>query len=217
MEKQSQKLVSSVLYLTVAALVLCFPIFILSIFNFGLSSRWFNGGVSIVTTVYCMVFIGLRLRERMRSARSSGNPAAIAVTLPINQPESTPKSGTFRWESTEPIPISHCIFTICLQMVLALAHIIAFIIMVDITMKGGAKSTHPAERDPSVTYPWNMKVQIGQTACIGVEALVLASAFAVSYVGRTRLVAADEDLRSEIEWGVTEAPKSAPIQHYDNY
>lgn len=205
-KKLSKKLANVSLYLTISALVVSIPIIVLSIFNFGLSSRWFNGGASIVTLVFCLIVLGIKIWERMRAGPEESTNAN--APLPSPKTPKTPKTPTSAlWKASGSLPVSQSLPVVCLFLLLALLHLIAFILMVSITIEGAVRSTLPAERDPSVTYPWNIKVQIGQTACIGVQTLILIACFGTGYAGRSRVTEAENELRDEIEWGVTEAPK----------
>lgn len=60
----------------------------------------------------------------------------------------------------------------------------------------------PQEREKGMTFPWNIKVQIAQTALVGVETLVLLTALAISAIGRMRIADKKEDSLEEIEYGL---------------
>ncbi|EAU90720.2 hypothetical protein CC1G_03989 [Coprinopsis cinerea okayama7 len=224
----STSIFSSVfLYSTSLFSIISIPIFVLSIFNFGLISRWYNGAIAGASFVFGLALLYLRRRERVRAT-----PTMVTMTLPVHSPkpmddaESVIKAGsdeaaqpgepspipTISTPSTteaakaaaeaDPIfPIIHTMLVLIPLIVLTLGYLVAFAIMTDITIRGGQKSTLPAERDPKMTYPWNIKVQIAQTACIGVQMVVVGISAVASYVGRARIARESDERREEAECG----------------
>ena len=59
-----------------------------------------------------------------------------------------------------------------------------------------------AERDPKMTYPWNIKIQIAQTAMMGLEMLVTLAIVLSSFMGRVRVVNEEKEAREEVEYGL---------------
>lgn len=96
---------------------------------------------------------------------------------------------------------------------LNIIYLVAFGLMLDITIKGGAKSTLPGERAKGVTYPWNIKVQIAQTALIGVEALTLAVALVTCLIGRARIGQLQDEEQENGDYGL----KSSEVRSISTY
>ncbi|KDR81035.1 hypothetical protein GALMADRAFT_136096 [Galerina marginata CBS 339.88] len=82
---------------------------------------------------------------------------------------------------------------------LTIINIIAFSITVDITTRGGINSALPIER---VGRKWNIKIQIGQAAVLGVELVLLGAILLISGLGRRRFAIEQEERDEELEYNL---------------
>jgi hypothetical protein len=201
--------------LTFLAMLVSIPVGILSIFNYGLICRAFNGAIAIITFVFGIIFLAFWVRERRQKTPQSSRDEVpdITITLPsgsegldlqdmLKEPRSPPPSASLFGSPFQPIdfPIANNMYTLFIALGISMAYIVGFAIMTDITIRGGVNSTLPAERDPKMTYPWNIKIQIAQTATMGVQMLVTLAIVLSSFLGRVAVVQEEKDLREEVEY-----------------
>jgi len=210
----------SFVYLTILAMLISIPVSGLSIFNFGLICRAYNGAIAIITFVFGAVFILFWIRERRHKSAMGGNGVpAITVTLPSSSSRSEGPDLQEMLKETDsefstaaslfgaafvPIdfPLANSMYTLAIALGISVAYVVGFAIMTDITIRGAVKGTLPAERDPKMTYPWNINIQIGQTATMGLQMVVTLAIVLSSFMGRLRVVQEEKDLREEVEYGL---------------
>ncbi|TEB28855.1 hypothetical protein FA13DRAFT_1735363 [Coprinellus micaceus] len=191
--------------LCVLVMLLSAGVFGLSIVNFGLLSRWYNAGAAILAFLFGSILIYL-----IRRHPKFVPPMVIVLPMSPFPTEKTPKVDRSDQESVHSTPDFHVIHHMATLMCLTFLNIIylvAFGLMLDITIKGGAKSTLPRERAKGVTYPWNIKVQIAQTALIGVEALTLAGALVTCLIGRARIGQLQDEEQENSDYGLKSSEK----------
>ncbi|KAH6915610.1 hypothetical protein BKA70DRAFT_465174 [Coprinopsis sp. MPI-PUGE-AT-0042] len=206
--------------LTILAMLISIPVGVLSIFNFGLICRSYNGAIAIITFVFGTVFILFWVQERRQKgpASTDGVPD-ITVTLASSSSRSDtglnlqdmlkgtsdPSNAAALFGAAfEPInfPVANTMYTLFISLGISVAYIVGFAIMTDITIRGGVNSTLPAERDPKMTYPWNINIQIAQTATMGLQMVVTLAIVLSSFMGRVRVVEEEKELREEVEYGL---------------
>lgn len=152
--------------------------------NFGLLSIWLNAFVAVIITVHHVVLGTVIWSSRKRTQSSK----AI-----IDDEESSPLRAV---EDLEP-PTVYSLTNIAFLVLLVILNALAFSVMVDITTRGGANSTLPAER---VGHKWNLKIQIGQSTMLGAELLVLSAILTLCTLGRQRFVSEVERRKGELEY-----------------
>lgn len=202
----------SFLCLTVLAMLVSIPVGVLSIFNFGLICRAYNGAIAIITFVVGAVFILFWVRERRQNAKPAQPEVRIVFpTVGVDLQEmlkeslDTPNTAAALFGAAfEPInfPAASTMYTLFIALGISVAYIVGFAIMTDITMRGGVNSTLPAERNPKMTYPWNINIQIAQTATMGLEMLVTLAIVLSAFMGRVRVVQEEKEAREEVEYGL---------------
>lgn len=204
----------SFVYLTFLAMLISIPVGVLSIFNYGLICRAFNGAIAIITFVFGIVFLVFWLRERRQKTPESREEVPdITLTLPsgsqgldlqdmLKEGSEPPTAASLFGSPFEPInfPIANTMYTLFVALGISVTYIVGFAIMTDITIRGGVNSTLPAERDPKMTYPWNINIQIAQTATMGLQMLVTLAIVSSSFLGRVRVVQEEKDSREEVEY-----------------
>ncbi len=173
-----------VLFLAIISGIFCLPIFALSMVNFGLLSIWLNAFVAVVIAVHHIV-----LGSVMWASRKRTHPSKAI----IDDEESSPLRAI---EDLEP-PAVYSLTNIAFLVGLVILNALAFSTMVDITTRGGANSTLPAER---VGHKWNLKIQIGQTTMLGAELLVLSAILTLCTLGRQRFTSEVERRKGELEY-----------------
>lgn len=203
----------SFLCLTILAMLVSIPVGVLSIFNFGLICRAYNGAIAIITFVFGALFILFYFHERRQNAKPNEPeirvifPAAGTVDLQemLKEMPETPNTTAALFGAVfEPInfPAANTMYTLFIALGVCVAYIVGFAIMTDITIRGGVNSTLEVERDPKMTYPWNIKIQIAQTATMGLEMLVTHAIVLSSFMGRVRVVNEEKEAREEVEYGL---------------
>jgi hypothetical protein len=175
-----------VLYLTGVSMIFCIPMIALTIVNFGMLSIWLNATVAFVILLHHFSFMAVTWISRKH--------ASYANIVAIEDDEMPPLA----LEDLEP-PMPCSLLNIIATTFLCIITTIAFSIMVDITTRGGIKSTLPAERIGS--HKWNIKIQIAQTTVLGTELVTLLAVLAICAVGRNRFCEAKEKREAVLEYG----------------
>ena len=186
--------------LCVLVMLLSAGVFGLSIVNFGLLSRWYNAAAAILAFLFSSILIYL-----IRRHPKFVPPMVIVLPMSPFPTEKTPKVDRSDQEPVHSTPDFHVIHHMATLMCLTLLNIVYLValgLMLDITIKGGAKSTLPGERAKGVTYPWNIKVQIAQTALVGVEALTLAVTLVICLIGRARIGQLQDEEQENSDYGL---------------
>ncbi|KDR81032.1 hypothetical protein GALMADRAFT_61472 [Galerina marginata CBS 339.88] len=173
----------SILYLTGASMLVCLPMFALSIVNFGMLSIWLNATVAFLILIHHISFMAVAWVTRKKDT-----PKDIAS-------EDDDDSLHLAPEPSIAIHMANLAFLSFLTII----NIIAFSIMVDITTRGGINSTLPIER---IGHKWNIKIQIGQTAVLGVELVLLGAILLISGLGRRRFAIEQEERDEEVEYNL---------------
>jgi len=172
----------SVIYLTAASMIICLPMFALSIVNFGMLSIWLNATVAFLVLIHHISFLAVTWITRKQNS---------AKEIAIDDDNSLHLA-------PEPSIAIH-MANIAFLAFITITNIIAFSVMVDITTRGGLKSTLPVER---IGHKWNIKIQIGQTAVLGVELVVLSTILAICALGRRRFAIEQEEKDEELEYNL---------------
>lgn len=178
----------------------------LAVVNFGLISRWYNA----ITAMLAITFHGTLLFLLWTLSRT---PSTTSTAVPAEPPSPISEK---TWKAPESIyadeavappdyHIIHHMATILSLTFLSIAYLLAFGIMMDITIRGGAKSTLPGERAPGMTLPWNINVQIAQTVLIGTEAFVMFAVLAICVIDRAKISAMHDERRHDVEYGLESA------------
>jgi len=172
----------SIIYLTAASILVCLPMFALSIVNFGMLSIWLNATVAVLILIHHITFMAV----------------AWVTKKQIPSKEIVGEEDDSLHLAPEPSIVIHAANIYSLSF-LAIINAIALSIMVDITTRGGINSTLPIER---IGHKWNIKIQIGQTAVLGVELALLATILAISALGRRRFAIEQEERDEELEYNL---------------
>jgi hypothetical protein len=157
----------------------------LSVVNFGMLSIWLNATVGILILIYHISFFAVMWATRKK------NPTKIVAA--------EDDVGDSLNLADEPSIAIH-MGNIASVIFLVIINLIAFSVMVDITTNGAVSSTLPAERIGS--HKWNIKVEIGQTAVLGTELVMLSTILAICALGRKRYNIEQEDKIEEFEYGL---------------
>jgi len=174
----------SIICLTAVSMTICLPMIALSVVNFGMLSIWLNATVAILIIIHHITFFSAMWATRKK------NPTKIIAV--------EDEAGDSLHLAEEPSIALH-MGNIASLIFLVIINAIAFIIMIDITINGGARSTLPAER---VGHKWNIKVEIGQTAVLGVELVMISTILAICALGRRRYNGEQEDKQAEFDYGL---------------
>ncbi|PPQ82882.1 hypothetical protein CVT25_009699 [Psilocybe cyanescens] len=175
----------SIIILTGFGMLICIPMLALSVVNFGILSIWLNAAVAFLILLHHISFSCVNWVANKRSSNRS--------TTFVIDPEEALVEEKSQWDDEPDVemPIPFQTLNISCLVFLFILTAMAFGIMVDITSRGAMKSTLPAERIGSAK--WNIKVQIGQTAVLGCELLVLGANLAICALGRRRVIEVNED------------------------
>lgn len=206
-QKNSATYVPSILVpSSILSMVLSAAVFGLSIVNFGLLSRWYNASVSLLTILLHAVLFVLMWRQSRRAPASSTAPIAPVSPVVSEKMEHESQSTTGPKQNPESnLPQFHIVHratTLLCFTFLSIIYLVAFGIMMDVTIRGGKKSTLPSEREKGMTYPWNIKVQVAQTALVGLEAVTMLVILVSCLVSRAKVDAVHDEHREEIEYGL---------------
>lgn len=192
---------------SVLSMVLSAGVLGLSIVNFGLLSRWYNAAAAILAILFHAVLI-YRIRRHPRYV------PPMVVVIPIGSSPHTAPSPMNEKQSHQDIVHStpdfhavHHMGTLLSLTFLNIIYLVAFGLMMDITIRGGKKSTLPAERAEGMTFPWDIRIQIAQTALVGVEALTLGIILATSLIGRARIAQPQDEEQENVEFGLQRSEK----------
>lgn len=177
----------SVISLTAASMVICLPMIALSVVNFGMLSIWLNATVAVLILVHHVTFFAV-----IWATRKKDTTKIIAVEEDANDSE-------YLHVAEEPSIALH-MGNIASLGFLAIINAIAFSIMVDITKTGAIGSTLPVERIGS--HKWNIKVEIGQTAVLGVELVMLSTILSICALRRRRFNIEQEEKLEEFDYGL---------------
>jgi len=180
----------SVYTLIVLSMIMCLPMVALSVVNYGLLSIWLNAFVAVLILVHNFSFLGTAYWVKKHS---SGTKAPININ-DLYDDDDDDKALTMSEQA-----VAFHMGNIAPLVFLIIVNATAFGIMVDITTRGAMKSTLPAERIGS--HKWNIKVQIAQTAVLGVELLVQLFMLVVCSRGWLRLKEEEEMAEEEFEYG----------------
>lgn len=208
----------SFVYLTVLAMFTSIPVGVLSIFNFGLICRAYNGVIAIITLVFGGLFLGFLFRERRQASAMNKEAEVPEITITFPARSQAPDLQDMLKEEKDtfsapaalfgspfvPIdfPLANSMYALAIALGISVAYIVGFAIMTDITIRGGVNSTLPAERSDGMTYPWNINIQIAQTVTMGLEMLITLTIVISSFMGRLTVVQDEKDLREEVEYGI---------------
>ncbi|KAF6743733.1 hypothetical protein DFP72DRAFT_976191 [Ephemerocybe angulata] len=185
----------------ILSMVLSAAVFGLSVVNFGLLSRWYNASVSILTIALHAVLLILMWR-RSRTSASSAAPIALKSPVVSEKMENESQSESKRPSDLPQFHIVHHMATLLCFTFLTIIYLVAFGIMMDVTIRGGKKSTLPSEREKGMTYPWNIKVQVAQTALVGLEAVTMLAILGSCVISRAKIAAIHDEHREDIEYGL---------------
>ncbi|KAF6760675.1 hypothetical protein DFP72DRAFT_959362 [Ephemerocybe angulata] len=186
----------------ILSMVLSAAVFGLSVVNFGLLSRWYNASVSILTIALHALLLFLMWRRSRTSAESSAAPIALKSPVISEKMEHESQSESKRPSDLPQFHIVHHMTTLLCFTFLTIIYLVAFGIMMDVTIRGGKNSTLPSEREKGMTYPWNIKVQVAQTALVGLEAATMLAILGSCVISRAKIAAIHDEHREDIEYGL---------------
>jgi len=175
----------SVICLTAASIIICLPMIALSVVNFGMLSIWLNATVAILILVHHVTFFAV-----LWASRKKGRSKIIAAEDDVDD----------SLHLAEEPSIALHMGNIASLLFLAIINAIAFSVMVDITTNGAIRSTLPSERIGS--HKWNIKVEIGQTAVLGVELVMLTTILSICALRRRRFNIEQEEKLEELDYGL---------------
>jgi len=191
---QTEKFPKSVTVLMTFSALVCLPMVVLSMVNYGMLSIWLNATVAFLVLIHHISF-GIAAWTRRKHLADISKAVMLVTSVEEFSALMTPP------------PIAYEVWNILSLGFLFILNSTAFGIMVDITTRGAMKSTLPAERIGS--HKWNIKIQIGQTSVLGTEVLLLASMLVVCFLGRRRVMEAQENIQEEIDYDMMESPLKA--------
>jgi hypothetical protein len=183
----------SVIILTVFSSSVAIPMIALSVVNYGMLSIWLNSTVAALTLLYHLVFLTVVLVYRRRFSSAD---API-----VEEHDETGDDSFYDYKMPmKPPSIAFNMWSLIVLIFLFLANLIAFCIMVDITVLGAMRGTLPAERLGS--HRWNIKIQMAQTTVLGFQALSLAILLGISAWGRRCIIVEEESKCHEVQYKV---------------
>lgn len=100
------------------------------------------------------------------------------------------------------LPVASSATSLGLLILLLVVYTVAFLVTISITVNGGVKSTLPSERAKGMTRPWNIHVQIAQSAMLGAESLLMAVIVALCAVARRKFSMQEREKRDEVDYGM---------------
>lgn len=104
------------------------------------------------------------------------------------------------------LPVASCATSFGLLIFLLVVYAVAFFVTISITVNGGVKSTLPSERAKGMTRPWNIHVQIAQSAMLGAESLLMAVIVGLCAMARWKFGLQEREKRDEVDYYGTAAP-----------
>jgi len=175
----------SVICLTAASVVICLPMIALSVVNFGMLSIWLNATVAILALIHHITFFAVLWVTRKK------HPTKI-IAAEDDDDDSL--------HLAEEPSIALHMGNIASILFLVIINAIAFSVMVDITTHGAISSTLPSERIGS--HKWNIKVEIGQTAVLGLELVMLGTLLLICAWRRRHFNIEQEEKLEELDYGL---------------
>jgi len=183
----------SVIILTIISFSVAIPMIALSIVNYGMLSIWLNSTVAVLTILYHLVFLTVVLIYRRRFS-SADTPLVDHHVIEESFDDSLDAI------PSKPPSIAFNKWSLTVLTFLLLANLIAFGIMVDVTVLGAERSTLPAERLGS--HKWDIKIQKAQTTVLGFQVLALGILLGISAWGRRCIVVEEESKSHEVQYMV---------------
>ena len=189
----------SVMILTIISLFITIPMIALSVVNFGMLSIWLNSTVAILIFIYHFGFLVVVFIYRKHFSTT-------ADTIIIEQQDSVVVDDD-SWVDldqmhhhppSKPPSIAFTNKSIMALIFLFVANTIAFCVMADVTTLGVQRGTLPAERLGS--HPWNINIQMAQTAVLGCQLLTIGALLGITFCGRRRIVLEEENRSQEVRY-----------------
>ena len=189
----------SVMILTIISLFITIPMIALSVVNFGMLSIWLNSTVAILIFIYHFGFLVVVFIYRKRFS-------STVDTIIIEQQDSAEVVvDNDSWVELDQTPspskppsIAFTNKSIMALIFLFVANTIAFCVMADVTTLGVQRGTLPAERLGS--HPWNINIQMAQTAVLGCQLLTIGALLGITFCGRRRIILEEESRSQEVRY-----------------
>lgn len=100
------------------------------------------------------------------------------------------------------LPVASSATSLGLLSLLLVVYTVAFLVTISITVNGGVKSTLPSERAKGMTRPWNIHVQIAQSAMLCAESLLMAVIVVLCVMARRKFSMQEREKRDEVDYGM---------------
>lgn len=108
----------------------------------------------------------------------------------------------YQKHTPQELPVASSATSFGLLILLLVVYTVAFLVTINITVNGGVKSTLPSERAKGMTRPWNIHVQIAQSAMLCAESLLMAVIVVLCAVARRKFSMQENEKRDEVDYGM---------------
>ena len=108
----------------------------------------------------------------------------------------------YQKHTPQELPVASSATSFGLLILLLVVYTVAFLVTINITVNGGVKSTLPSERAKGMTRPWNIHVQIAQSAMLCAESLLMAVIVVLCTVARRKFSMQENEKRDEVDYGM---------------
>jgi len=195
--------------LSVLSILMSATIIGLAVVNFGFLSIWLNMSIAILTIIFHVTSLFLVWRERQRALAESSLTFTPSLTSVSSIGEKTPSSIIMEYQKHTPqeLPVASTGTSFGLLIFLFVVYTVAFLVTISITLNGGVKSTLPSERAKGMTRPWNIHVQIAQSAMLGAESLLMAVIVVLCVMARRKFSKQERERSDEVDYGMAAPAK----------
>jgi hypothetical protein len=108
----------------------------------------------------------------------------------------------YQKHTPQELPVASTGTSFGLLIFLFVVYTVAFLVTISITLNGGVKSTLPSERAKGMTRPWNIHVQIAQSAMLGAESLLMAVIVVLCVMARRKFSKQERERSDEVDYGM---------------
>lgn len=173
----------------------------LAVVNFGFLSIWLNMSIAILTIIFHVTSLFLVWRERQRAVAESKLLKTFTPSLTsVSSIGEKPPPSIIQKHAPQELPVASSTTSFGLLILFFVVNTVAFLVTITITVNGGVKSTLPSERAKGMTRPWNIHVQIAQSAMLCTESLLMAAIVVLCAVARRKFSMQEREKRDEVDY-----------------
>jgi uncharacterized membrane protein len=165
--------------------------------------------IAILAIIVHVTSLYLVWRERQQALAESRLTFTPSLTSVSSIGEKAPSSIIMEYQKHIPqeISVASTAASFGLLILLLVVYMVACLVTLSITINGGVKTTLPSERAKGMTRPWNIHVQIAQSAMLCAESLLMAVIVILCAMARRKFSKQEREKMDDVDYGMAAPAK----------